>query len=223
MTDTQPCILGIKAEVWRVGHVTSLTELESTGTTVLAVLPEGAELADCYEDITDDKELLKQLADDDMFFWDKLRMSVGYTPLGVAESPDLSTVKIVQLTQDIVIIGRLDFWGNSADPVYSCGLDFEIDSCGIDFTLGDDSITPRDQSSWLIQLAEIAKAKAQDGEGYGCSFLTLWEYSAGKTPDTWLGPGEYWSDWEMLGELTDADLQELCQRKKEQRQQEVQS
>ena len=210
--DTQTCILGVKAEVWRKGHVTSLTELENTGITVL---PEGTELADCYEDITDDKELLKQLADDDMFFWDKLRMSAGYTSLGVTESPDLSTVKIVQLTQDIVVIDRLDFWGNSADPVYSCGLDWEIDSCGIDFTLGDGSIVYRGQSSWLNQLAEIAKARTQqDGEGYGCSFLTLWEYSAGKTPDTWLGPGEYWSEWEMLGELTDSDLQELCQRKK---------
>ena len=72
--DTQPCILGIKAEVWRKGHVLSLAELEATNQ---KVLPVGLDLADRYEDITGNKALLEQLASEDMFFWERINTKIG--------------------------------------------------------------------------------------------------------------------------------------------------
>lgn len=189
------CILSTGAYIWRVGHILSMHRFREALDCAIAVIPPAGvdDPRDCIEEITDN---VKELT--------AARGSWGC----IYDDPPNDHSQAMRVIRDLVIITDLSFHGNSSDPTYSCGIDYEMSH------LGWDEVGEACGDGQSRILANLAREKMGD-EHDGCHFLTLWWYDSGKTPDTWLGPGEYWSEWGIIGEITDEHLETLAAATKE--------
>lgn len=62
----------------------------------------------------------------------------------------------------------------------------------------------------LVRAAEYIRRKSIKKSilPYAIWFLTTWECDAGIDPDTWMGPGEYWTSYELIGVVSLDDMKD---------------
>jgi len=113
-----------------------------------------------------------------------------------------------------------DVWWSAAseDIVCSTDLAWRLDADAVRFQLtalqtgsssNDDAIGllryeidgmgKHDVFAGYVRDLKAAADQVRGDNAICVQFVTLWHCDAGKDPDTWVGLGEYWTSWELIG------------------------
>ena len=104
--------------------------------------------------------------------------------------------------------------GESTNEAWLNALDHMIDIIGVDEVFGDYLSDIKALGFSLLaqanekRLANNPALKSSELASY-INFVTAWKYESWKEPDTWMGPGEYDEEWELLGRVDLDKLQQI--------------